>query len=182
MMFFQVIKNYPGLPELLYIQPSVTWGEMLVTSQHMHFEEEWRGVPKRRKNNHNCCGFVPISVSNHTPHQYTPMLVHLYHPPSYSEHEEEWSLQFRTMHLVVIQAVQCQKIMIVANISLLVLVVSCGLALRYGQKKIFDIFFQLCFYAELCAGGLNFGIQNHMTTVLKMVHNSFFHDLFYKSF
>ena len=81
MIFFQVIKNYPGLPELLYIQPSVTWGEMLVTSQHMHFEEEWRGVPKRRKNNHNCCGFVPISVSNHTPHQYTPMLVHLYHPP-----------------------------------------------------------------------------------------------------
>ena len=79
-------------------------------------------------------------------------------------------------------AVQCQKIMIVANISSLVLVVNCGLALRYGQKKIFDIFFQLCFYSKLCAGGLNFGIQNHMTTVLKMVHNSFFHDLFYKSF
>ena len=43
----------------------------------------WRmeGGFKKKKNNHNCCGFVPISVSNHTPHQYTPMLVHSYHPP-----------------------------------------------------------------------------------------------------
>ena len=33
----------------------------------------WRmeGGFKKKKNNHNCCGFVPISVSNHTPHQYT---------------------------------------------------------------------------------------------------------------
>ena len=133
---------------------------------------------KKKKNNHNCCGFVPIFVSNHTPHQYTyvsALISSPLHIQSMRRNEvfnsepcTWWSSSVPKNN--------------VANISSLVLVVNCGLALRYGQKKIFDIFFQLCFYSKLCAGGLNFGIQNHMTTVLKMVHNSFFHDLFYKSF